>query len=58
MQELVRQYEGSVSGTEGLPGDSEARPEASEAAVARGLRWLQCHAFRILQLFCACHVPV
>lgn len=36
---------------QGLPGDSEARPEASEAAVARGLRWLQCHAFRILQLF-------
>ena len=36
-QELGRQYEGS-----GLLGDAEARPEASKAAVARGLSWLQC----------------
>ena len=27
---------------QGLLGDSEARPEASKAAVARGLSWLQC----------------
>lgn len=27
---------------QGLPGDSEVRPEASKSAVARGLSWLQC----------------